>query len=176
MASYRLINHTADLAAYFYGTTPEDLLANAGRALFKVMLERPPRRGTTKSRLVVAGTDLADLLNRFLSELLYLFQVKRLIVCEVAGIEFTRSVIPANHSPSPDNEVGDQNYKGFGHILGEDDHQTAAEGFNLKVDLTVMPFDLDRHGLKTDIKAVTYHQIEFRSWRSRWRGKVIFDL
>jgi len=37
-------------------------------------------------------------------------------------------------------------------------------------------FDPEKHRIKTDIKAVTYHQIEVEKTRHGWRGRVIFDV
>lgn len=37
-------------------------------------------------------------------------------------------------------------------------------------------FDETRHGLKTDLKAVTYHQLEVRREAEGWRARVIVDV
>jgi SHS2 domain-containing protein len=36
-------------------------------------------------------------------------------------------------------------------------------------------FDPSRHRFKTEIKAVTYHQVEVKQRDNRWEGKVVFD-
>ncbi len=46
---------------------------------------------------------------------------------------------------------------------------------HLSAHLWVDPFSLDRHTLKAEIKAVTYHQIQVFDTGSRWESKVIFD-
>jgi SHS2 domain-containing protein len=38
------------------------------------------------------------------------------------------------------------------------------------------PYDPARHPLRTEIKAVTYHQLEVLREGERWRGQVIFDV
>lgn len=38
------------------------------------------------------------------------------------------------------------------------------------------PFQEGVHVIKTEVKAVTYHQIEVRQEKGRWRAQVIFDL
>ena len=45
----------------------------------------------------------------------------------------------------------------------------------LTAHLWVDPFSLDRHTLKTEIKAVTYHQIQVFDTGRMWESKVIFD-
>ena len=37
-------------------------------------------------------------------------------------------------------------------------------------------FDEKRHVIKTEIKAVTYHQIQVKKEKKRWRARIIFDL
>ena len=38
------------------------------------------------------------------------------------------------------------------------------------------PFNPDRHVIKTEIKAVTYHQIQVNSSPSGWEAMIIFDI
>ena len=38
------------------------------------------------------------------------------------------------------------------------------------------PFQEGVHAIKTEVKAVTYHRIEVRREKGRWRAQVIFDL
>ncbi len=37
-------------------------------------------------------------------------------------------------------------------------------------------FDEGRHVIKTEIKAVTYHQIQVKKDKRRWSARIIFDL
>ena len=37
-------------------------------------------------------------------------------------------------------------------------------------------FDPSRHRFKTEIKAVTYHQVEIKEVDGKWEGKVVFDV
>jgi len=38
------------------------------------------------------------------------------------------------------------------------------------------PYDPERHPLRTELKAVTYHQLEVVREGEGWRGRVIFDV
>ena len=51
--------------------------------------------------------------------------------------------------------------------VGEDGLRAIAKG---------EPFQEGVHVIKTEVKAVTYHQIEVRREKGRWRAQVIFDL
>lgn len=46
----------------------------------------------------------------------------------------------------------------------------------LTAGLTLFPFDAKQHRLKTEIKAVTYHQVEVVRIKNGWRTRIIFDL
>ena len=37
-------------------------------------------------------------------------------------------------------------------------------------------FDEGRHPIKTEVKAVTYHQLEIKEQEGRWQAQVIFDI
>lgn len=38
------------------------------------------------------------------------------------------------------------------------------------------PFQPDRHVIKREIKAVTYHQVKVEKKGGKWQGRIIFDL
>ena len=38
------------------------------------------------------------------------------------------------------------------------------------------PYDPERHPLRTELKAVTYHQLEVARDGDEWTGRVIFDV
>jgi len=138
MKRYSLIDHTADLGAFFYGADAQEVFVNAGLALFDLMVEHPPGQGRKMVRVALDGADREDLLVRWLNELLYLFQVQGLIL---TGVKI----------------------KGFSET-------------SLAAKLTMTLFDLETHGLKNEIKAATYHQIELCPAPKGWRARVIFDL
>jgi len=50
------------------------------------------------------------------------------------------------------------------------------EGNRLTARGPVAPFDPARDGLRTELKAVTYHQLEVRRDPSGWTARVIFDV
>jgi SHS2 domain-containing protein len=46
----------------------------------------------------------------------------------------------------------------------------------LKARVKGEPFQEGVHVIKTEVKAVTYHQIEVRKENRGWRAQIIFDL
>jgi len=138
MKRYILIDHTADLGAFFNGADAQEVFVNAGLALFDLMVEHPPGQGRKTISVALDGADQEDLLVRWLNELLYLFQVRGLVLIGVKMEDFSET--------------------------------------RLAAELTMTPFDLEAHGLKNEIKAATYHQLELRPTPKGWRAQVIFDL
>jgi len=54
-------------------------------------------------------------------------------------------------------------------VLSLDDRSLSAE-------VQGEAYDPDRHPLKTDIKAVTYHQLEIAQVGGEWQAVIIFDI
>lgn len=78
--NFTLIDHTADIGILVQGTNLKELFQNAGEALLQIMLKGDPGRQTLMQSLSVSGSDYADLMVRWLSEILYLFQGEKRIV------------------------------------------------------------------------------------------------
>ena len=138
MKRYQTFGHTADLGVFFYGSSPEQVFVNAGLSLPRLLLDRPPDRGEIKEDLDLEGIDREDLLIRWLSELLYIYNVRRLVLTDL-------------NEP----ELGAGRWR---------------------ASLALAPFDPDINGIKNDIKAATYHDVEFKPHRGGWRARVVFDL
>jgi SHS2 domain-containing protein len=53
------------------------------------------------------------------------------------------------------------------HPMGENQIRCVAGGEVL---------ERERHGFKTEIKAVTYHQLKLEKEKGRWKARIIFDV
>jgi SHS2 domain-containing protein len=82
MNSYRLFDHTADLGMEFFADSPEELFVSSASGLFDVITDIKQVKTTESFPVEVEGIDLEDLLVNWLRELLYLHQVKRMLLCE----------------------------------------------------------------------------------------------
>ncbi len=138
MPIYEVIDHTADLGIRVPGEDSQDLFQNAARALMDLMIAGPTVKPTERKEIACEGEDLADLMVRWLGEVLYLF--------EGEGVVATSFDI---------------------HELGPERLRATVEG---------VLFDPEIHEVLTDIKAVTYHQIEVAPRGGRWEARVIFDV
>lgn len=98
---YRLLNHTADLGLEVQAKDLKGLFRAAALAMMEVMVRKPRSRKTDERRLSVSAMDLADLMVRWLGEILYLFQGEAALATEVrietiaaTGLDATVSVVP----------------------------------------------------------------------------------
>jgi SHS2 domain-containing protein len=138
MKRYETFDHTADIGIRAFGRTPEEVFIHAAEALFNVLTDLGSIRGQLTREVEVRGSDLEDLLVRWLGELLYLCEGEGYLFREFSIVQLTPTSLKA-----------------------------AARGER---------FDPARHEFKTEIKAVTYHQVEVSQKGETWVGKVIFDL
>jgi SHS2 domain-containing protein len=136
--TFEIIDHTADLGIVVAGTNLKELFQNASHAMMTIMLKQGPEETGEPTNISVQGSDLLDLMVRFLGEILYIFQGENRLVTQTKILEIT-----PNH---------------------------------LDAQIKTIPFSLDKHEILTEIKAVTYHQIEVIRKGGLWNAVIIFDL
>jgi len=136
--TFEILDHTADLGVVVTGNDLEDLFQNAAHAMLNIMLERPAEKGGKTRDISINGTDLPDLMVRWLGEILYLLEGENTVVTQTKIQDIT-----------PDH---------------------------LHARIKTVPFSSTRHERITEIKAVTYHQIEVVQKQGFWSARIIFDL
>jgi SHS2 domain-containing protein len=89
---YEPLSHTGDLGMLAYGRDLPDLFAHAAWAMFDLMSDATTIRPQHTVTLSLSAVDLEDLLVRWLSALLYLYDTQRLLCCtfHVTLLEPTR--------------------------------------------------------------------------------------
>ncbi len=97
-ANITLIPHTADIGIEVVAGSIDELFAAAARGFTKILITNPSAvRPRVKRQVNLEGTDLTDLMVRWLSELLYLFEVHRLVFRRFAvTVEPSRVTLQAN--------------------------------------------------------------------------------
>ena len=90
--SYEIIDHTADLGIVVKGGNIKELFVNAANAMTDLMVKADVREKGAKRKLIVEGEDLPDLMVRWLSEILYLFNGEHILVSamEIGSMSSTR--------------------------------------------------------------------------------------
>jgi SHS2 domain-containing protein len=80
-APYEYIDHTADLGFKARGATLDDMFVNAAQALFRVIVSPESVLAKEERFVDVRASALDSLLISWLNELIYLFDVERLLLC-----------------------------------------------------------------------------------------------
>ena len=105
MERFRILEHPADIGFEAFGSTREEVFANAARALFHLIVDLDSVEPRDDVLIEVEGSDPASLLVNWLSELLYLndaegwlfseFEVERLddrsLAARARGERFDRT-------------------------------------------------------------------------------------
>ncbi len=79
MNHFRLLEHTADMGIEAEGESLAGLFEQAALGLRSVITEREPLQPEWEVALELCGADLEELLVNWLTELLYLFETRRLL-------------------------------------------------------------------------------------------------
>jgi len=85
---FTFLDHTADLGIMVTGSDLRDLFEKAAHSMMQIMIEERPAGKTSSLQLSVNGEDYADLMVRWLGEILYLFQGEgKVVTCtEISSI------------------------------------------------------------------------------------------
>jgi SHS2 domain-containing protein len=149
-APFEIIEHPADVGFIAYGSTLEELFANAALALVSLSCELGGIEEREQREILAQGADLDSLLYAWLAEILAISDAEQLVFRRVE-LKHLRV-----------EETG-------GEVRGEvrDEVQGIAYG---------EPFDEARHRAGTYIKAITYHQFQVTLTPDGWRAQVFLDL
>ena len=80
---FTFLDHTADLGILVRGTDLRDLFEVAARSMMYIMVKENPIQTTDTVSVSVTGQDLADLMVRWLSEILYMLEGEHVVVRNV---------------------------------------------------------------------------------------------
>lgn len=143
-SSFRIIEHTADVGIEVEGETLEELFKTAALGMIHIIFGKvfEDEKPTLTRQVETDGPEKEDILNNFLSEVLYLIEAERFIPIRFLGTRI---------------EEDQENFR----------FSTVAWG---------MEFDPQKHQMKTEIKAVTFHQMDVHRQNDRWKTRIIFDI
>ena len=141
-------DHTADVGLTAWADSLGELLAALAEGLTDVICSRSEIRPAAVRKLDVDAQDPEALAVDFLSRVLYIFAVDRFLLAEA-------SVKVLSGGPGAPGGGG----------------RTA-----ISAELAGETYDPARHEIRTEVKAVTYHQLKIAPEAGRWVGRVILDL
>jgi SHS2 domain-containing protein len=145
-APFEIIEHPADVGFIAYGSTLEELFANAALALVSLSCELGGIEEREQREILAQGADLDSLLYAWLAEILAISDAEQLV--------FRRVELKHLRVEETGREVRGEVQ---GIAYGE-------------------PFDDACHRAGTYIKAITYHQFQVTRTPDGWRAQVFLDL
>jgi len=148
-------DHTADVGLTAWADSLGELLAALAEGLTDVICVRSLMRPAAVRKLDVEAQDHEALAVDFLSRVLYIFAVDGFLLAEASV-----KVLAGG------GQAG--GWQGGG---GQSGGRTA-----ILAELAGETYDPGRHEIRTEVKAVTYHQIKIAPEGGRWVGRVILDL
>jgi len=92
---YDIIDHTADIGIVAYGRDLKGTFANAAAALFDLMADRDRVKPRLRRTVAVSAGDREALLVAWLNELIFLFDVERLLFKEFQVTALTDRALQA---------------------------------------------------------------------------------
>ncbi len=140
--SYKFIDHTADLAVEITGETPGSLLHAAYHAWLEFASDPYTSDEVEDKNLEFSESSFEELIVGFLSELNYLFLVKKWITLEIVILHI-------------------EEIKGT---------------YNAKIKITGCSYGSSADILKSEIKAVTFHQMDIKKVNGNYSTRIVFDI
>lgn len=137
-AEFHLLEHPSDLGIEASGPTIREAFEQAALGLMAVIAEMAGLDAVEERRVVVEAQDYGNLLVRWLSEILYLYDGEDYLL-KAANIE---TISPTK----------------------------------LTARLSGEKYQPEKHRLKLDVKAVTYHQLSVKTSDDTATVRVFFDI
>ena len=91
MQKYRILPHTADAKFQAFGASLEEAFANAALATASLMWDWGEAKNTHSFPVSVQGIDLEQLLYRFLEEILFLLNTKKLLLGSIKDLRIEKT-------------------------------------------------------------------------------------
>lgn len=135
---YSILEHPADIGLEAHGKSLKEVFEYAAVGLMSIVVDPTGIEPVEQRFLTVTATDLENLLVKWLSEILYLYDGQEFVVAEVTIERIAPTGIEAIVS---------------GDII-----------------------DPGKHQFRTDVKAVTYHQLKVEEKQEGCMVRVFFDI
>jgi SHS2 domain-containing protein len=150
-SGWETLDHTADLGFRAWSPTLQGLFTEAATAVLSLGVALDRVRQAAEREVRLEGIDAEELFVSWLQELLFLWTVEGFVGCR-----FELKIHP------PEGQESQGTWRLTGLVSGE-------------------AWDPERHEAYTDIKAVTYHNLDIRQERDRsgataYRVDVILDI
>lgn len=135
---FEILEHPSDIGVKAYGKSMEELFLHAAQGLISIITETSKIQSRESRTVFVPALDRENLLVRWLTEILYLYDAEKFLTCNA---KFT--------------SLSDNSLKAI--VYGE-------------------RYISDKHNLKLDVKAITYHQLKIEVRDGIWIAYVFVDI
>lgn len=166
---YHTIEHTADVGIEVSAASLEELFSGAAEGMLSIMLGGAEIAPTASTEVEIQAGDLAELMFKWLNELIFLVGARGLAL----GAVQVRSVTAG----------GDGRERGAAGDAAEEDGVAATAddapgraASSIAATVGGVPLDEVEGSLETEIKAATYHELSVERRDGAWRARVIFDV
>ncbi len=129
-SGFRILEHPADVGLEVWGPDLPEVFRQAALGLTSIIVDPESVENHDRRTLSISGSDIENLMVRWLSEILYLYDGEGFLVSDVAVLRLSDSGMEAT-------------------VKGE------------KV-------EAGSHQFRTDVKAVTYHQLHIALDKNVW--------
>lgn len=116
MDRYIILDHTADGKFMAFGKTMEEAFSNSALAVASLMWDWEKIEKTVTSRVEMLGSDLEQLLVKFLGEILYLLDTENFILGSVEGLTVEKKAEGFELKASFLGDRGTHKYEIFGSV------------------------------------------------------------
>ncbi len=135
---FEILEHPSDLGIEAHGNSMQDIFRNAVHGFISIVAGTSKIESRQIRSIELQATDRENLLVRWLTEILYLYDAEKFLTADVKFETLTDTLLKAN-------------------LLGE-------------------PYDVSKHELKLDVKAITYHQLKVEDHDGDWIARVFVDI
>jgi SHS2 domain-containing protein len=137
-SGYRILEHPSDTGIEAWGADLSQAFRQAALGMVSIVDDPAAVQSSIQKEIAIEGSDLENLLVRWLSEILYLYDGEDFLVGQIELHELSSTKLRAV-------------------VLGE-------------------RVDEQRHSLRMDVKAVTYHQVSVNVGSSGCAVRVFLDV
>ena len=149
VGGFEFLDHTADMGIAATGADLPEAFANAAQGMFAWIADLEAVAEREERRVEVQGRDLDSLLVEFLNELNFTFETQRFLFRRLQVLSL---------APDPPSVNG------------------PATGYRLVARGYGEPLDPERHQVRSQVKAATYHSLKIEQGPGECRVQVILDI
>ncbi|MBU2099975.1 archease [Candidatus Micrarchaeota archaeon] len=163
---FEYLEHTADLKFRSFGKTREKLIENSGKALCNAVIDLKEIEKKGEEIIELKAENFEELLFEFLKEVLYDIDANENIFSEFKVLELKEEKKRNKKELKEKETIKEKKVN----------EKTKKEiEFKLKISCFGEKINLEKHEIKTEIKAITKHGFKVEK-KEKWIAEVLVDV